>query len=184
MVIKLFGKNIFAVYSHYIMRITASSAARSDDEGNYSLKSLNLSEFDSKLLCGSTLGVPALKRLSGSNGENCEGFVLTSCSSDETLGTIWLMYRGGNDIEYRIRNIDAYIFDVFVSPSERGKGIAGIMIAKIMNHLKEQGIDSAYLAVSKKNTSAIKAYRKSGFEICSEKAFARVLKVNIPYHKL
>lgn len=94
------------------------------------------------------------------------------------------MYKGGNDIEYKIRNIDAYIFDVYVNKAHRGSGYAGQMIRCVMDYLHSKGIDTAYLAVALSNKSAIRAYEKVGFTTEYDRKFARVLKVNIPYHKL
>lgn len=94
------------------------------------------------------------------------------------------MYRGGNDLEYRIRGIDAYIFDVYVNEAHRGSGYAGKMIRRAMEHLHQKGIDTAHLAVALTNQSAIRAYEKVGFTTEYDLRFARVLKVNVPYHKL
>ena len=94
------------------------------------------------------------------------------------------MYKGTDDLEYRIRNIDAYVFDVFVNNSCRGRGYAGEMIRQLMCYLHGKGIDSAYLAVSVSNESAIRAYKKTGFTTVKDLNFARVLKINIPYHVL
>lgn len=94
------------------------------------------------------------------------------------------MYRGADDLEYRIRNIDAYIFDVYVNNLHRGKGYAGEMIRQLMEYLHDKGINTAYLAVSMSNSSAIRAYKKTGFTTVADKKFVRFLKINIPYHKL
>lgn len=94
------------------------------------------------------------------------------------------MYKGSDDLEYRIRNIDAYIFDVFVNEKYRGNGYAGEMIRRLMEYLHKKGIDSADLAVSLSNTSAIRAYEKIGFTTVKDCSFARILKINIPYHAL
>ena len=104
--------------------------------------------------------------------------------NENVLGTIGVMYKGANDIEYRIRHIDAYIFSVFIKEEYRHNGYAGIMIKKLGDYLETKGIDDAYLAVSIKNKNAIRAYKKVGFEIVNQKIFLRVLKINVPYHKL
>lgn len=94
------------------------------------------------------------------------------------------MYKGTDDLEYRIRSIDAYIFDVYVNSSYRGKGYAGEMIRQLMEYLHAKNIDIAHLAVSTKNEKAIRAYEKAGFSTVYDRSFARVLKINIPYHSL
>ena len=87
-------------------------------------------------------------------------------------------------MEYRIRNIDAYIFDVYVNRMYRGHGFAGEMIRQLMNYLHGKGVQTVHLAVSVSNESAIKAYKKAGFTIVNSCSFARLLKNNIPYRVL
>ena len=43
------------------------------------------------------------------------GYMFKEVGTDALIGYIWLMHKGGNEIQYRIRNIDAFIFDAFVS---------------------------------------------------------------------
>ena len=50
------------------------------------------------------------------------------------------------------------------------------MIRQLMCYLHGKGIDSAYLAVSVSNESAIRAYKKTGFITVKDHNFARVLK--------
>ena len=116
------------------------------------------------------------------NRSLCEGFIFSDAG--RPVGTIWVMYQGANDIEYRIRRIEAYIFDVYINENYRGNGYAGEMICLLMKYLHERGINSSYLAVAKTNKSAIRAYKKVGFKSIVDKKFARVLRVNIPYHEL
>lgn len=132
---------------------------------------------------GTTVSVKNLELLVQKNNEKCEGFVLSD-EAGKSVGTIWVMYKGTDDLEYRIRNIDAYIFDVYVNSSYRGKGYAGEMIRQLMEYLRAENIDSAHLAVSTKNDKAIRAYEKAGFSTVHDRSFARVLKINIPYYKL
>ena len=67
------------------------------------------------------------------------------------------MHKGGNEIQYRIRNIDAFIFDAFVSESYRGKSFVGEMIKCLADKELADNI-KMYLAVRTDNHSAIKAY--------------------------
>ena len=94
------------------------------------------------------------------------------------------MYKGGNELEYRIRNIEAFIYNLMVIPSRRGNGIAGNMLHQLAESLTRKSITNVYLAVSQDNYSAIKAYNKAGFDIVSKKTFVRFLRVNLPYHCL
>ena len=182
--IKLFGKNIFQVYNHHIMRLEYSNMNCTPLSSELKLRKIDLHNIKEELApVGTTVAVANLDRLVKKNGSMCEGFILCD-EHEKDVGTIWVMYKGTNDLEYRIRNIDAYIFDVFVNSSYRGKGYAGEMIRQLMEYLHTKGIDSAHLAVSTKNISAIRAYEKAGFVTVCDHKFARVLKINIPYHKL
>ena len=101
-----------------------------------------------------------------------------------SIGTVSVMYKGGNELEYRIRNVDAFIYNVKIDELFRGKGYAGIMINMLEKQLVSKGIHEAYLAVSTDNYGAIKAYKKNGFKTICEKKFVRTMRVNIPYYSL
>lgn len=181
--LKLFGKNIFQVYTHHIMKIEYETVAGNLEQSSHILRKINSDSIPEELApIGTTVTVSNLKHLLQINGNRCEGFVFGG--GDTPIGTIWVMYRGAGDLEYRIRNIDAYLFDVYVNNKHRGKGYAGEMIRHLMEYLHYKGINTAHLAVSKTNTSAIRAYKKTGFTTVADKRFARILKINIPYHEL
>ena len=182
--LKLFGKNIYQVYEHHIMEIEYKDVEGHSNNAQYKLRPIDSSRILEELQpVGTTVTISNLKKLLLKNSGLCEGFIfgeMGGCS----VGTIWVMYKGANDLEYRIRDIDAYIFDVFVNDRYRGKGYAGEMIRQLIDYLHEKGIDTARLAVAKTNKSAIIAYEKTGFTSVADKKFARILKVNIPYHRL
>jgi ribosomal protein S18 acetylase RimI-like enzyme len=178
--IKLFGKNICRFYKHHIMRLEYKETAINPD---LHLCKIDLDHIAEELKpIGTTVTVNNLNRLARMNTGRCEGFKLVK--GEQSVGTIWILYKGADDLEYRIRNIDAYIFDVFVNNAYRGRGYAGEMIRQLMCHLHGKGIDTAHLAVSVSNESAIRAYKKTGFTIMKDLNFARILKINIPYHIL
>ena len=181
--LKLFGKNILQVYTQKIMKIEYKTAAGNPEKSSYTLRKINNDIITEELApIGTTVTVSNLKHLLRVNGSRCEGFIFGA--DDTPIGTIWVMYRGADDLEYRIRNIDAYIFDVYVNNLHRGKGYAGEMIRQLMEYLHDKGINTAYLAVSMSNSSALRAYKKTGFTTVADKKFAGFLKINIPYHKL
>ena len=178
--IKLFGKNICQFYKHHIMKLEYKETAANPD---LNLCKINLDQIAEELKpIGTTVTVNNLNRLIQINIGRCEGFKLLR--GGYSIGTIWVMYKGSDDLEYRIRNIDAYIFDVFINNAYRGRGYAGEMIRQLMRYLHGKGIDTAHLAVSVSNESAIRAYKKTGFTIVKDLNFARILKINIPYHIL
>ena len=178
--IKLFGKNLYQFYKHHIMCLDYKDDVTSS---NLTLCKIDLNHIAEEINpIGTTVTIRNLTRLVRKNAGKCEGFKFIK--EEESIGTIWVMYRGSDDLEYRIRNFDAYIFDVFVNEAHRGHGYAGEMIHQLMNYLHERGIDTACLAVSASNESAVKAYSKAGFRLIKDLRFARILKVNIPYHIL
>ena len=71
------------------------------------------------------------------NIEKCDVFVFFD-SFQNIIGTLSVMYRGGNDIEYKIRNIEAFIYNVFTDEQYRGKGYAKQMINLLMLFLHKK----------------------------------------------
>ena len=182
--IVLFGKNIFRIYQHHIMEIRYETLCKYKSVCKFKLQEIDTDSIGSEIeLVGSTISLRNLERAVKNNKSFVKGFIFKN-SAGCKAGTIWVMFRGGNDIEYKIRNIEAYIFNVYVNQAYRGNGFAGEMIYQLMNILHLKGIENAYLAVSIKNSSAIKAYEKVGFVNVYDRKFARVLKINIPYHIL
>lgn len=180
--LKLFGKNFFRIYKHLIMKISYKDVKYSP-ESDIVLRKIDLKHIAEELApIGTTVTVANLNRLIRRNTSLCEGFVLEV--KGVPVGTIWVMYKGADDLEYRIRNIDAYLFDIYVNDKFRGNGYAGKMVVQLLEYLYVRGIKVAYLAVAHTNKSAISAYKKTGFAVVCNKKFARVLKLNVPYHVL
>lgn len=113
--------------------------------------------------------------------KNCLGFYYTDKETETPVGTIWVMFSGGNEVEYKIRNIGAFIFNVYVKTEYRGRGIARELLNIATGEVGSRGIKKCYLAVRTDNHSAIRAYHKYGFTTVDEKRFLRVLGKNIPY---
>lgn len=66
----------------------------------------------------------------------------------------------------------AYISDIFVTPSHRGRGLAGRLLQEIEHRLVGPGIERLRVASLAANTAAERAYRRAGFlpyEITHEK---------------
>lgn len=76
MSLKLFGKNIFQVYVHHIMKIEYENCSGRSKQSTYTLKKIDtdsiLEELES---IGTTVAVSNLKHLLSVNGSRCEGFV-------------------------------------------------------------------------------------------------------------
>ena len=93
------------------------------------------------------------------------------------------MYQGGNEFQYRVRKTDAFVFDVYVSPDLRGRGICGQMFKYVFQILKEKNRKMVALGVRANNESAIKAYKKLGGDFRKRKRFVQLFRrFNIPYY--
>lgn len=104
--------------------------------------------------------------------------------NNENLGIVSVMFKKGNELEYRIRGIDAFIYNVFIKEKYRKKGYAKLMLNLVFLKLIEKGLNDVYLAVSRDNYEAIELYKKLNFKIIKNKTFIRTLRCNLPYYYL
>lgn len=177
--IKIAGKRILSTFAHHIMSLECGKSRLS---GENRLTMINVTDTPDQMIGGVYSPVIA-RRIALENRGKCDVYVFKD-EAGNSVGTISVMYRGGNEIEYKIRNIDAFIYDVRTDEAYRGRGYAGMMIESVCRELSSKGIDKVYLAVSTNNEPAIKAYIKSGFVTEGTSCFVRFLKINIPYRKL
>lgn len=180
--INILGKTVFAQYKHHIMRADVE-AVKQVQRSDLALVHIPNDDAVRIIDAGTTLSKRSLEQVVKSNADRCQLFVLAD-QSGNAMGSVGVMFRGGNDPEYLIRNIDAYIFGVYIKEAYRGHGYAGVMLGYLAEHLKAKHISQAHLAVNVCNQSAIRSYEKTGFQIVDTKSFCRFLRINIPYHKL
>ncbi len=76
------------------------------------------------------------------------------------------------------RDDDYEMISLWVSPEQRGNGIAKLLIEKIIEHAKTIGIYSIFLEVSKINFSAYTLYEKTGFTTYQETESTYVMRAN------
>lgn len=176
--IRLFGKNIISSFNHHIMSLKYSS----HNAVTHNLVMECITNQPEKMIDG-TYSVKTAKALLSRNKGNCDVFIFYD-SNEVVVGTLSVMYKNGNDIEYKIRNVDAFIYNVLTDDNFRGRGYAGEMLRLLSEYLHGKSIDKAYLAVSTNNIPAIRAYKKAGFVTEYDSSFIRLLKVNIPYKQL
>ena len=149
---------------------------------NMSIKLKKVKDY-SELIDG-TYSVELQRKLIETNIGKCDTFLLQGCFEQKPIGICSVMYKNGDELEYKIRNVDAFIYNVKIDSEYRGKGYAKEMLKYVGMYLRYRGINYMYLAVSTDNINAIKAYKKTGFKIVSEKYFIRILRKNIPYHTI
>lgn len=174
---KILGKNIISTIDHDIMCLKFS-----ENRTNGHINMICATN-QPELLINGTYSAKLLLKILNNNKNLSDSFVFYN-DSKNVIGTLSIVYRGGNDIEYKIRNVDAFMISVLVLPEYRGQGYVAEMINMTMDYLHNKGIDEVYLAVSTNNTSAIKAYKKVGFFTVKHTNFVRVLRLNIPYRVL
>ncbi len=110
-----------------------------------------------------------------------EGFVYYTKDTHEPVGCIWVMYKGGNEAQYRIRHIDAFGFYFSVFPKFRGNRYVEYFIYTLLKHLEQKDIHTLYASVRKNNIAALRAYERAGMKIESDKKFFRFINWRIPY---
>lgn len=75
---------------------------------------------------------------------------------------LYIKDEGKND------NIVGWLYNVYIAPNHRGKGLSKHMVTQAIEHFLEHGIGNIYLAVVKTNEPALKTYKKCGFKIIDE----------------
>lgn len=176
--IKICGKSVISTYNHFIMSLTYDKISNPSNI----LSMECVTKYPKKMING-TYTTTVAKQILKENKGKCDVFIFHD-KSGNVVGTLSVMYKGGNEVEYKIRNIDAFIYNVLTDSRYRGKGYAGEMIRLLMEYLHKKSIDKAYLAVSTNNKPAVRAYKKTGFIKENDSTFIRLLKINIPYRVL
>jgi ribosomal protein S18 acetylase RimI-like enzyme len=92
--------------------------------------------------------------------------------ADESLGRVWLIRYQGEEIGYLVLTLgysleyggrDAFIDEVYIRESYRGKGIGKIALAFAEDVCRALGVRALHLEVERANTAAYGLYRKVGF---------------------
>ena len=173
---KIFGKRVFTVYKHYVYRLNYS-------ESNLvpvnRLEAFEVTDETFSMIHGSK----ALYKMITEQKDRVQGFGFKN-EAGNVIGHLFIMYKGGVEVMYKIQNIDAYLFAVRIYSEYQGNGYAPEMISWIIKELHEKGFDTIYLTVQKKNKRAIKIYEKLNFKVIDQRSFIRILKLNIPYYTL
>ena len=176
MTVELFGKRFLTVYDHAIYRLSYDSLVP-QMMGRLTPFGIASDTFDD------VKASKAIRKMIREQPKYVQGWGFRD-QSGTVVGHIYLMRRGGNEVLYKIRTVDAYVFAVRVFEEHRGKRYAGEMISWLMYQLYSEGIKELWLTVKKSNTSAIRAYEKLGFERVGSSKFVRVMGHNFPYRRI
>jgi GNAT superfamily N-acetyltransferase len=93
------------------------------------------------------------------------GGILIATRGEMRLGCIaFHVAHDNNAAETPDSNVFGYVSDVFVTESERGRGLAARLLAEAERHFRAAGLRRMRLGSLAANTGAVRAYRKFGFD--------------------
>lgn len=101
----------------------------------------------------------------------------------ETLGWAWIGYRRvflaplGRSI--RLQEGTGYLYDVFVRPAERGRGIGRALVAARVAQAESAGITRLVSHVMLGNIPSRRALERHGFTVVGQTAFLRLLAIRL-----
>lgn len=78
---------------------------------------------------------------------------------------------------------NAYISQLFVIPSHRGKGIGRRLVLKAIKEAKKRYFERIYIEVFKSNKIAKRMYGKIGFKYCEDRKYKILMKLEIGINK-
>lgn len=181
MTLSIAGKSIINRYHHYIMTLRLTDYVSLNCKG-YEFRNITLDDID--ILKKGDFAIqnmlPYLKR----EKRYATGLLCVEQTTGTPVGYIWVIRRGGNEMVYKIRRVEALISCVCVFKKYRGRNIANIMIGRIVELLRDEGGNEVALGVRTDNKPAIRAYEKAGFKVTDEKKYLRILRKNFPYHEV
>lgn len=94
------------------------------------------------------------------------GRVWLICQAGEMVGYVALTF--GYSLEFRGR--DAFIDELFLLPTYRNRGIGTQVIAFVFEQCLQLGIKAVHLEVEEENEAGKALYRKTGFELHTQRA--------------
>ena len=176
-------RQLYAYYDHYLMYFNLNEINTEYSNDKYFAEKITLNNVDK--CANECFSLGRMKKYLLNNGNFVEGFFFQERTTQEKAGFMWLMFPQCNEFQYRVRKVDAFIFDVFVFPNFRGCGLCGQMFQHVFDSLKKRGKNIVALGVRTDNTSAIRAYEKAGGVIKSRKRFIQLVhRYNIPYYSV
>lgn len=179
--LKLFNKNIFCLYRHFIMSLNIEKSCSVKKSNSLLVEKISLDNY--KQCIFGSFPISFMRNYLKEQSDYAKGFLFKN-TDGLCVGYIWVMLKGGCEVQYKIKNIDAFIFDVCVNKDFRRNGIGSYMISYVVNYLFERNIKKCFLAVRRDNEPAINLYKKNGFNFVKACSFIRVCKRNIPYYSL
>lgn len=101
-----------------------------------------------------------------------QGFAIVK--GKEVVGDLWcftpqtdLRKKNHHDLEWldlRLNEKEAYLFDLYVKPEERGEGLVNLFLWKTLSALKDRGVTKVYGYYLKDNLPALWVHRIMGYK--------------------
>jgi GNAT superfamily N-acetyltransferase len=93
------------------------------------------------------------------------GAILVASRGEARLGCVaFYVAHDDNVAETPDSNVFGYVSDLFVVEPERGQGLAGRLLGEAERHFLAAGLRRMRIGSLAANASAVRAYRKSGFD--------------------
>lgn len=152
-------KRLNTVYSHSEYEMVSKVVPKFENLPQLELREytkddiLDLAQMDA-VCFNSSLDKMVFRFINSMGEKNRKVYV--ALHNDEKIGKVHLRFDEKNH---------AYIHDLCILPAHRRKKLATAMVMQIMEMLKQKKINTIYLDVEGKNSSAIKLYEQCGYEI-------------------
>ncbi len=88
------------------------------------------------------------------------GAMFGAYDEDTLVGMVGYAVQSGSRVAHR-----GYVHGMYVSPKERGKGMASRLLATLIAHAKQHGLECLDLSVESGSGAVIALYEKIGFTI-------------------
>lgn len=181
--IRIGGRCIVSFYKHYIVEIPTENYKDVIIGPEVVAQRITLENLDS--CAGGAFSISQMRKYLQDQPDKFIGFVFCHKENKDVIGYLWTALRGADEVQYLIRNIEAYGCDLYTAPKYRGKGYASMMVAYRGRYLeREKGITKVYEALRVNNAATIRAHEKQNVRIVDTRKFIRVLKINVPYQVL
>lgn len=177
MKIRLGNKIVFETFNHYIYEYNLTGYEPVDSSLKMVL--INKDNIDD---AGNALGNTTRKWIE-SDYPYVEGYYFVN-DDNKNIGSCWVMYKGGDEKLYRIRNHDSFIFRVQVEEQYRGMGYSKQIMHSIFTLLKKKGCTNTCLVCARKNKTANRLYESLGMNKIDGRKFIRLFNKNMPYHSI
>ncbi|MBQ6334409.1 MAG: GNAT family N-acetyltransferase [Erysipelotrichaceae bacterium] len=177
MKIKLKNKILFETFDHYVLKIDLDDHELSDNE----LLTIRINKNNCEQV-GNAIGNTTRKWILN-DYPYAEGYCFRN-GSGQQVGSCWIMFKGGDEKLYKVKEADSFIFRMEVDEEYQGRGYAKKIMDHIFAIIKKHGCRNVCLVCARKNIKALHLYESVGMKIVDHKFFIRLLDKNIPYYSI